>query len=105
MLNTQLEKVFHQLLVFFFCLSSLTQHVVQVPDTSSHVFKNCDHHFLKNKGGISQSEWHECIFKQSLLGAEAGLPLVSRSTVDEVVAIFEIESGKLFAYSSFVKEF
>ena len=47
MFDALLEYVLDYGLVFTFSIATIDKDIVEVPDTSFHVFEDCIHHFLK----------------------------------------------------------
>ena len=74
-------------LVFSFSIATIDKNIVEVPNTSFHVFEDCIYHFLKRCRGVGQAKWHHCVLEESLLGTEGCLPFVSCCYPNPVVTI------------------
>ncbi|KAG5334139.1 hypothetical protein C0989_004339 [Termitomyces sp. Mn162] len=68
------------------------QDVVQVYNNENviHVMKDVVHEVLKSGGGVSHSEEHYEVLKEAIAGAKGGLPFMSWSDLDIVVARAEV---------------
>ena len=70
-------------------------HVDDKPSFSDHVPEGVVHESLEHGGGVAKAEKHDSGFKESLVGNEGGLPLVTIFDLDIVVSPMDIELGEM----------
>ena len=72
-------------------------HVDDKPSLSDHVSERVIHELLECSGGITETEEHNCQFKESFVCNEGGLPLVTVFDLNIVVPPTNIKLGEVRA--------
>ena len=79
-------------------------HVDDEPSFNNHVSEEVIHEVLECGRGVIETEEHNGGFKQSFVGNEGCLPLVSILDVDIVVSLLNIKLGEVFHVFKFVNK-
>ena len=89
------------------CVRGVNEEVVHVNDKPSvcdHIAKRVIHEVLESGGGIGETEEHHRRFKESFMGDEGSLPLMSVFDLDIIVSPSDIELGEDFRPLKFINE-
>jgi len=79
-------------------------HIDNEPSFHNHISEGVVHEPLEGGGGVGEAKEHDSGFKETFMGDEGGLPLVSVFDADVVVAPSNIELGEDFGISEFIDE-
>src|SRR6266481_7498133 len=82
------------------------QDIIKVDDNEEvgHVLENIVHEVLKSSRGIGKSHGHDQKFERAIVCLECGLPLMTSSDVDIVVACTQIKLGVYLGRAKLVDE-
>ena len=79
-------------------------HVDNEPSFGNHITEGVVHEPLEGGGGVGESKKHHCGFKESFMGDEGRLPLVTIFDSYVVVSPADVELSKYLGVSQFVHE-
>jgi len=77
-------------------------HIDDEPSFSDHISEGVVHESLEGGGRVGEVKEHDGRLKETFMGDEGGLPLVSVFDADVVVAPLNIELGEDFGISEFI---